>query len=51
VPRDVLLEIFTHCLPRRPLAIQRSNMRIAPMLLCHICSSWRRIALACPTLW
>jgi hypothetical protein len=21
------------------------------MLLCHICSSWRRLALACPTLW
>ncbi|KAF8175326.1 hypothetical protein BJ912DRAFT_988847 [Pholiota molesta] len=57
VPYEILQEIFTHCLPRYPL--QQSphrrkpmpNAMAAPMLLCHICSSWRKYALASATLW
>ncbi|KAF9480558.1 hypothetical protein BDN70DRAFT_931582 [Pholiota conissans] len=52
LPIDVLREIFTLCLPRIPLddAFQ-PNLHEAPMLLCHICSFWRMVALATPTLW
>jgi hypothetical protein len=55
VPYDVLREILSHCLPRRPLETQpahwQPNTTIAPMLLCQICSSWRTITLASPSLW
>ncbi|KAF8188993.1 hypothetical protein BJ912DRAFT_903793 [Pholiota molesta] len=53
IPYDVIREIFFHCLPRRPLDIREAqpNTTIAPMLLCQICSSWRTIALASPSLW
>ncbi|KAF9480564.1 hypothetical protein BDN70DRAFT_877394 [Pholiota conissans] len=52
LPIDVLREIFTLCLPRIPLddAFQ-PNLHEAPMLLCHICSFWRMVALTTPTLW
>jgi hypothetical protein len=51
VPYDVLLEIFVHCLPRNRLKVRQTKTRIAPMLLCHVCSSWRTVALAARTLW
>ncbi|KAF8188990.1 hypothetical protein BJ912DRAFT_850978, partial [Pholiota molesta] len=51
VPYDVLLDIFVHCLPHDRLEIRQPNMSIAPILLCHICSSWRTVALAAPILW
>jgi hypothetical protein len=51
VPYDVLVEIFIHCLPRRPLPIAQPNTSVAPMLLCRICSCWRTVALATPSLW
>jgi hypothetical protein len=51
VPYDVLVEIFIHCLSHHPLQIQQPNTRVAPMLLCQICSCWRTVALATPSLW
>ncbi|KAF8148493.1 hypothetical protein BJ912DRAFT_832664, partial [Pholiota molesta] len=51
VPYDVLVEIFIHCIPRRPLQIRQPNTTVVPMLLCQICSCWRTIALATPSLW
>jgi hypothetical protein len=51
VPYDVLLDIFVHCLPQDRLEIRQPNTSIAPVLLCHICSSWRTVALAAPILW
>ncbi|KAF8180574.1 hypothetical protein BJ912DRAFT_980767 [Pholiota molesta] len=51
VPYDVLLEIFVHCLPRDRLELRQPETWIAPMLLCHVCSSWRTVALAARTLW
>ncbi|KAF8171094.1 hypothetical protein BJ912DRAFT_804032, partial [Pholiota molesta] len=51
VPYDILQEIFIQCLPGHPLADRQPNPMIAPVLLCHICSSWRTVALASPMLW
>jgi hypothetical protein len=51
VPYEILQEIFTHCLPQYPLHHLQPDTTIAPILLCHICSSWRMAALASPTLW
>ncbi|KAF8175347.1 hypothetical protein BJ912DRAFT_1064367 [Pholiota molesta] len=48
VPYDILREIFTRCLPQYPLHYRQL---IAPILLCHICSSWRTIALGSAALW
>ncbi|KAF8186033.1 hypothetical protein BJ912DRAFT_972669 [Pholiota molesta] len=46
VPYDVLREIFIHCLPLHPLRDRQSHSKkIAPLLLFHICSSWRTVAL------
>ncbi|KAJ7578545.1 hypothetical protein C8J56DRAFT_968306 [Mycena floridula] len=49
IPRDVLQEIFIRCLPAGRAA--RMNITEAPMLLCRICSNWRRIVLADTRLW
>ncbi|KAG6910223.1 hypothetical protein DXG01_012358 [Tephrocybe rancida] len=50
MPLEVLLEIFEYSLPvdledRRPTTSQ------APLSLCQVSSSWRRICLATPRLW
>ena len=49
LPRDVLHEIFLHCLPtnRNPTAEYSES----PLLLTRICSSWRAIALSSPRMW
>ncbi|KAF8189042.1 hypothetical protein BJ912DRAFT_1143232 [Pholiota molesta] len=51
VPYDILFEIFVRCLPQDRFEIRQPETRIAPILLCHICSSWRAIALTTPILW
>ena len=55
-PRDVLAEIFVHCLPEVKLWPRISNVghstkNVAPLLLCNVCSSWRALALSTPRLW
>ncbi|KAF9481503.1 hypothetical protein BDN70DRAFT_876302 [Pholiota conissans] len=49
LPYDVLREIFIHCRPQFPL--WQPFPEEAPLLLCRICSSWRRVALTIPSLW
>ena len=49
LPLDVLGEIFVHCLPEGRNAVMSSQE--APILLGHICSAWRSIALSTPWLW
>jgi len=46
---DVIRRIFFYCLPsdRNPVLSSRE----APLLLGHICSQWRHIVLATPSLW
>ncbi|KAF9480404.1 hypothetical protein BDN70DRAFT_992746 [Pholiota conissans] len=48
VPYDVLVEIFKHCLsPLGPY----TKAQNAPILLCHVSSFWRAVALSVPALW
>lgn len=49
LPLDVLFEIFTHCLPEDHNPI--ISAAEAPILLTHICGSWRSFALSSPRLW
>lgn len=51
LPYDILEEIFLQGLPQFPLDEIQPNVKMAPMLLCHVCSSWRTAALAYPPLW
>jgi uncharacterized small protein (DUF1192 family) len=49
MPRDVVEEIFIHCLPAdRNAAMSASE---APVLLGRICSAWRQISMSTPQLW
>ena len=47
LPSELLSEIFIHCLPDMP----SPSADEAPLLLCHITSSWRQLALHLPPLW
>ncbi|RDB22275.1 hypothetical protein Hypma_010699, partial [Hypsizygus marmoreus] len=53
LPVELLGEIFIHCIPLSQPGDQNPVPRIedAPMLLCHVCSHWRRIALSFTVLW
>ncbi|KAH9485846.1 hypothetical protein JR316_0002761 [Psilocybe cubensis] len=49
VPPDVLRVVFLYCLvTHRNPAI---SIKEAPLLLTHVCSSWRTLALNTPALW
>ncbi|KAF7376752.1 hypothetical protein MSAN_00092500 [Mycena sanguinolenta] len=49
LPADIVQEIFIACLPTTRNAVMSTQE--APLLLCRICSAWRRIALSAPRLW
>ncbi|KAJ7679265.1 hypothetical protein DFH06DRAFT_1166167 [Mycena polygramma] len=49
LPADVVVEIFTACLPWNRNATMSSTQ--APLLLCHVCRAWRNLALSTPRLW
>jgi len=51
VPIEILTEIFLFCIPDDPLNHRQPDTTIAPMLLCQVCSYWRRVALNTPVLW
>lgn len=53
VPTDVLCEIFERCLPEMSTGGKMNVLSNfdAPLLLCHVCSEWRRTALGFPPLW
>lgn len=50
-PAEIFEIIFVGALPDDVLDQKQPNTKIAPMLLCHICSQWRSIALQLPRLW
>ena len=50
-PAEIFEIIFVCALPDDVLDQKQPNTKIAPMLLCHICSQWRSIALQLPRLW
>ncbi|KAJ7189153.1 hypothetical protein C8R46DRAFT_980547 [Mycena filopes] len=49
LPEDVVRAIFTACLPTSHNAVM--SVHESPLLLCRICSAWRRVALSTPRLW
>ena len=48
---DVLGEIFAHCLATKNWNSIIINASEAPVLITHVCSTWRSIALPTPQLW
>ncbi|KAF8968576.1 hypothetical protein BDZ97DRAFT_1799095, partial [Flammula alnicola] len=51
LPYEILFNIFLECLPKEPLDQKQPDATRAPMLICHVCSSWRLVALTTPQLW
>ena len=56
LPRDILAEVFIQCLLKFEnwSSIDSGGLsteRVAPLLLCSVCSSWRNLALSVPRLW
>ncbi|KIM37087.1 hypothetical protein M413DRAFT_448784 [Hebeloma cylindrosporum] len=51
LPTETMVEIFHNCLPTSPLDQRQPDTTIAPMLLCHVSSIWRSIAMSTPSLW
>ncbi|KAF8351025.1 hypothetical protein F5887DRAFT_1068775 [Amanita rubescens] len=55
LPQDVLAEIFVQCLPKIELWYSSAEgpptEDVAPLLLCSVCSSWRKLVLSVPRLW
>jgi len=49
LPNEVITEIFQFCLPEGKY--QSPNPRHVPLLLMHVCSSWRSFTLSTPSLW
>ncbi|KAJ7472633.1 hypothetical protein FB451DRAFT_1367550 [Mycena latifolia] len=49
LPEDVVAEIFTAALPSDRNAVMSGAE--SPLLLCHVCRAWRRLALSTPRLW
>ncbi|PPQ67793.1 hypothetical protein CVT25_009098, partial [Psilocybe cyanescens] len=49
LPDDILLAIFYQCLPAHRNPVMSSSE--APMLLTHVCSTWRSLVLASPQMW
>lgn len=50
MPTDIWEIIFVACLSAEQ-TYDVPNPKIAPLLLCHICQGWRRVASATPALW
>ncbi|PPR06817.1 hypothetical protein CVT26_003844 [Gymnopilus dilepis] len=50
LPLEIIIEIFRRCLPDfpDPFAFKTNH---APLLLTHVCSSWRKVACQIPELW
>ncbi|KAF8328969.1 hypothetical protein F5887DRAFT_334755 [Amanita rubescens] len=51
LPREILAEIFSLCVPKMTSESARMLTSNAPLLLCLVCSSWRELALATPKIW
>ncbi|KAL1701955.1 hypothetical protein EV121DRAFT_211050 [Schizophyllum commune] len=46
---DILEQVFLHTLPNEIFA--HPSLRVGPLLVSHVCSSWRQQVLATPALW
>ncbi|KAF9476442.1 hypothetical protein BDN70DRAFT_935052 [Pholiota conissans] len=50
LPYDALREIFLHCVPTYPNIFDH-RFEMTPIILSHVCSSWRIVAHTSPRLW
>ena len=50
-PPEIIEEVFFHLPPDNVLDWKQPDVTIAPILLCHVCSQWRFIALQSRRLW
>ncbi|KDR79978.1 hypothetical protein GALMADRAFT_242156 [Galerina marginata CBS 339.88] len=48
IPHEIIFEIFLQCLPNDASS---RGPQDAPILLTHVCSSWRKLASQVPELW
>ena len=48
---EIIELIFIDCLPEDFMQVAQPNISEAPMLLCHVCNQWRRIAFNSQELW
>lgn len=53
VPAEILSAIFVRCLPERwqEHSVSSSHTLATPLLLSQVCSYWRNVCIATPTLW
>ncbi|KAF8879178.1 hypothetical protein CPB85DRAFT_1205762, partial [Mucidula mucida] len=53
IPSELLLEIFSHCIPRveSPSDTDALHPRQAPWLLTRVCHRWRELVINSPRLW
>ncbi|KAL0564389.1 hypothetical protein V5O48_017658 [Marasmius crinis-equi] len=51
LPADLWGEIFVHALPLNEYNLPGRTLKDAPLLLTHICRTWRDIAMRTPRLW
>ncbi|KAJ7724747.1 hypothetical protein DFH07DRAFT_697542, partial [Mycena maculata] len=51
LPTEITSEIFMHCLPCSLFEASSLQPSRAPMLLLHVCRSWRSLAISTPGLW
>ncbi|KAF8186731.1 hypothetical protein BJ912DRAFT_970566 [Pholiota molesta] len=52
LPTEILCEIFSRCVNQSyARVLMQPNPKIAPMLLCHVCATWRAVVLSIPPFW
>lgn len=51
LPPEIIDQIFAECLPLTTFPPPPLHPEHAPLLLMHVCSSWRQFALNCSSLW
>lgn len=51
LPTELISAIFVHCLPVDFKTVKQPNKSEAPILLCHVCRKWRRVAFDTQELW
>ncbi|KIJ24575.1 hypothetical protein M422DRAFT_88704, partial [Sphaerobolus stellatus SS14] len=45
---ELLMRVFGFCIETDTPSFRRNS---APLVLTHVCHSWRQLALNCPSLW
>ena len=51
LPTELISAVFVRCLPADFRTVKQPNKLEAPILLCHVCRNWRRLAFDTRELW